>query len=148
MKHKAATTVAQYLASLPKERRDVIAAVRAMIRRHLPKGYTEGMNLGMIGYAVPLRRYPDTYNGQPLCFAGLAANKNGYSLYLMSAYQNASHAKTLKDAFKKAGKKLDMGKSCIRFRSADDLPLDAIGKLIAATPVEAFIAQYEASRRR
>lgn len=148
MASSSAATVEQYLEELPEERRAVLAAVRDVIRRHLPKGYTETMGWGMISYGIPLSRYPDTYNKQPLCYAALAAQKHACSLYLMGAYGDPALAERLREAFAAAGKRLDMGKSCIRFKRADDLPLEAIGEIVAAVPVKAFIAQYEASRRK
>lgn len=146
MVSSAAKTVDGYLDSLPPERRVVMSAVRDVVRRHLPDGYGETMEYGMIGYAIPLERYPNTYNGQPLCYAALAAHKSHYSLYLMSAYGADVQADRLKEAFARAGKKLDMGKSCVRFKSLDDLPLPAIGELVASTTPEQFVAQYEAAR--
>ena len=142
----AARTVDEYLAQLPPERRAIISAVRDVILKHLPSGYEEAPAFGMIGYAIPLERYPDTYNGQPLCYAGLAAQKNFNALYLMHAYQDAASAARLAAAFKRIGKPLDMGKSCIRFQRIEDLPLDAIGKFIAERSVDAFIADHEAVR--
>ena len=141
-----ATTVDEYLAELPAERRAVVSAVRDVVRRNLPKGYTETMGFGMIGYGVPLARYPNTYNGQPLCYAAIAAQKNHYALYLMDAYSNPKRTAELEAVFERAGKRLDMGKSCVRFKSLADLPLDEIGKFIAAKPVDDFIAQYEKAR--
>ena len=132
-----AKTPAAYLKELPADRRREIARVRDMVRKHLPDGYRETMNWGMITYEVPLDRHPKTNNGQPLCYAALAAQKNYLSLYLMPV--DAAALARLKAAFVKAGKKLDMGKSCIRFKRADDLPLDAIGAEIAAVPVETFV---------
>jgi uncharacterized protein YdhG (YjbR/CyaY superfamily) len=143
-----AATVADYLAELPADRRRTISAVRAVIRKSLPKGYKESVGYGMICYAVPLSTYADTYNGQPLCYAALASQKNYCALYLMNVYGDTQTAKAFRDGFKKAGKKLDMGKSCVRFKTADDLPLDVIGKTIAATPVTAFIGQYERARKK
>jgi uncharacterized protein YdhG (YjbR/CyaY superfamily) len=143
-----ATTVAAYLAELPADRLKTISTVRAVVRKHLPKGYKESIGYGMICYTVPLATYPDTYNGQPLCYAALAAQKQKCSLYLMNVYGDGPTAKAFKEGFKKAGKKLDMGKSCVRFKTADDLPLDVIGKTIAATPMKEFIAQYERSRKK
>jgi len=142
----AATSVEEYLAELPEDRRTVVTALRRLVRKHLPKGFRETVSFGMLAYGVPLERYPTTYNGQPLCYVALAAQKNYFSLYLMGAYQDPKQATALKRAFQAAGKKLDMGKSCLRFKSVDDLPLDAIGQLIAGTSVDDFIAQYEASR--
>lgn len=145
MASSRASTVAQYLKELPAERRRVIAAVRSVIRRNLPSGYRETMNWGMIAYEVPLSRCPDTYNGQPLCYAALAAQKIYCAVYLMSVYQDPKRLAALKAAFKKAGKKLDMGKSCVRFRTLEDLPLEAIGDAVAAVPVEKFIEFFEKS---
>jgi hypothetical protein len=141
-------TVADYVAGLPSDRRKAFSRVRAVIRKNLPKGYRESVGYGMICYGVPLSTYPDTYNGLPLCYAALAAQKNYFALYLMSVYGDAAQAKALKAAFAKAGKKLDMGKSCVRFKTLDDLPLDAIGRVIAATPVKTFIERYERVKRR
>jgi uncharacterized protein YdhG (YjbR/CyaY superfamily) len=143
-----ATTIAGYLAELPAERRKTISAVRAVVRKHLPKGYKESVGYGMICYSVPLSTYPETYNGQPLCYAALAAQKNYCAIYLMNVYGDTPTAKAFKDGFKKAGKKLDMGKCCVRFKTAADLPLDVIGKTIAATPVKAFIEKYEKAGKR
>jgi uncharacterized protein YdhG (YjbR/CyaY superfamily) len=143
-----ATTVADYLAELPEERRRTISAVRAVVRKSLPKGYRESIGYGMICYTVPLSTYPDTYNGQPLCYAALAAQKNYCALYLMNVYGDSATAKAFRDGFKRAGKKLDMGKSCVRFKTARDLPLDVIGKTIAATPVREFVEKYEKARKK
>ena len=148
MATSTAATVEAYLAGLPEERRAVVAAVRDVVRRHLPEGYQETMNWGMISYEIPLERYPTTYNGQPLAYAALAAQKHHYALYLLGAYADPAQAARLAAAFAAAGKKLDLGKSCLRFRRLDDLPLDAIGEAIASTPPEALIARYEAARRR
>lgn len=141
-----AATVEEYLQELPDDRRAVVSAVRDAVLRHLPAGYEESMAFGMIGYGIPLARYPDTYNGQPLSFAAIAAQKNHYALYLVCAYQDPAQEQALREAFAAAGKKLDMGKSCIRFKGLDDLPLEDIGRIIAATPPDAFIARYEAAR--
>ena len=143
-----ATTVADYLAELPADRRRTISAVRAVIRKSLPKGYKESVGYGMICYSVPLSTYPDTYNGQPLCYAALAAQKSYYALYLMSIYGDTRRSKAFKAAFAKAGKKLDIGKSCVRFRALNDLPLDVIGREIASTSVDAFIASVERAHPR
>jgi hypothetical protein len=143
-----ATTVEEYLAWLPEDRRKVISKVRSVIRKHLPKGYEEKVTYGIISYQVPLKTLPDTYNGQPLCYAALAAQKNHNALYLMCAYGDAKQRAKLEQAFKTAGKKLDMGKACVRFKSAEDLPLPAIGKLIAAVPPAKYMATYEAARKR
>jgi hypothetical protein len=106
------------------------------------------MAYGMIGWGVPLSRFPNTDNGLPLCYAGLAAQKNYNSLYLLAAYGDPRQKRKLVEGFKKAGKKLDMGKSCIHFRTVEDLPLDLIAEVVAAVPVEKYIQIYEDSRRR
>ncbi|HEU4560194.1 MAG TPA: DUF1801 domain-containing protein [Longimicrobium sp.] len=146
MAKSAASTVDEYLAELPDDRRQALSAVREVVLRNLPEGYREMMTFGMIGYGIPLERYPDTYNGQPLAFAALAAQKNYNALYLTCVYQDSEQERELRDGFKAAGKKLDMGKSCIRFKQPGDLALDAIGRIIATTPPERFIQQYEAAR--
>ena len=148
MVSSAAKTVKQYLEELPAERRAAIAAVRRTIRRHLPAGYQEIMNWGMIAYEIPLSRHADTYNGQPLMYAALAAQKNYCALYLMAVYSDAARLGRLRKAFKDAGLKLDMGKSCVRFQTAQDLPLECIGELIAEIPVDAYIARYVKSRQQ
>lgn len=140
-------TVAAYLAELPDERRQAIAAVLHLVNRHLPKGYVEAMGYGMITWQIPLARYPDTYNQQPLAPVALAAQKNHFALYLMCAYADSAADRGLRAAYATAGKRLDMGKSCLRFKSADDLLPDAIASLLAATTVERYIEQYEVSRR-
>src|SRR5262245_46822565 len=134
-----ATTVAKYLAELPEDRRAALKAVRAVIQKHLPKGYVEGMDYGYIAWTVPLSVYPDTYNGQPLCYAALASQKNHMALYLMCAYGDGPLKKKLEAGFKAAGKKLDMGKACIRFKKLDDLPLDVIGEIAGAVPMKRYV---------
>lgn len=148
MARSAATTVEGYLDELPTDRRADVAALRELVLRRLPAGYEERMNWGMISYELPLARYPDTYNGQPLVYAALAAQKGFYAVYLTGAERNADAMQRLRDAFAAAGTKLDMGKSCLRLKRLDDVPLDAIGDVIASLPPEAFIDSYEASRSR
>lgn len=138
-----AKTVAQYLASLPPEKRKVVAAVRKTFKPYVPKGYEEKISWGMITYQIPLHRYADTYNGAPMMFASIGAQKHHYGLYLMCAYVNKETTDGIKRAFKKAGKKLNMGKACIRFKKLDDLPLDAIGKVVAKISVDKYIKHYE-----
>ena len=148
MQNKTAKSPDEYLADLPADRRASIAAVRAVVRKNLPKGYSEFVSWGMLNYGIPLSRFPNTYNGQPLCYAAIAAQKNYCSLYLMSVYGDKKHEARLRDGFKAAGKKLDMGKSCVRFKSPEDLPLDVVGELIASVSVEKWIAIYEQSRKK
>jgi hypothetical protein len=143
-----AKTAEEYLDELPEERREVVAAVRKLIRKNLPKGFEESVNWGMLSYEVPLKVLPDTYNGQPATYVALAAQKNYYALYLMGAYSDPEKEKELRDAFRKAGKKLDMGKSCVRFKKLDDLPLEAIGKIIGKTTLKEYVATYEAGRAK
>ena len=146
MVRSSAQSVDAYLAELPEDRRAVVTELRELIRKHLPKGYDEAVNWGMLCYHIPLERYPDTYNGQPLGYVALASQKNHYALYLTGAYMDPAQEKMLADGFAKAGKKLDMGKSCLRFRKLEDLPMDVLAKVIAATPPEKYIAAYERSR--
>ena len=141
-----AATVADYLSELPAHRRADIERVRDIINDALPCGYREGIGYGMIGWVIPLERYPDTYNRQPLAYAGLAAQKNYNSLYLNCVYASKQRAERLQAAFAAAGKKIDMGKSCIRFRNADELALDAIRTEIASTEPDEFIRIYEEAR--
>jgi uncharacterized protein YdhG (YjbR/CyaY superfamily) len=139
-----AATVDEYLAKLPEDRRAVVSAVRKMVKRHLPKGYVERAAWGMLGYLVPIAKSGPTYNDQPLCYAGIAAQKHHYSLYLTAAYMDPALTKQLQDAFKAEGKKLDMGKSCVRFKSLDAIPLEALGSIVAAVPMKQFIERYQA----
>jgi len=138
-----AKTVAEYLAGLTPERRSMIETVRQVIPENLPLGYEEAMNWGMITYQVPLKTYPDTYNGQPLMYAALASQKNHLALYLMSIYSSAGRRREFEAAWKATGKRLDVGESCVRFRKLEDLPLELIGSTIAAIDVPTFIAGYE-----
>ena len=148
MVQSKAATAEEYLAQLPEERRDVMTSVLKIVRKHLPKGYVEEMNWGAITWAVPLAKYPDTYNGQPLCYAALAAQKNHYALYLMGAYMDPQNTQAVQDAFARAGKKLDMGKSCVRFKKLDDLPLDELGPIVASMPPAELIKNYEKSHKK
>jgi hypothetical protein len=142
-----AASVESYLAELPDERRAALAVVRAVILEHLPAGFEEGMQYGMIGYYVPLARYPVTYNGEPLGVAGLASQKRHMSLYLMGIYAE-DDASWFRKRWETTGKKLDMGKGCVRFRRLEELPLDVVGEAVARTSVDDFIAAYERSRAR
>ena len=148
MKKTTTTTVAGYLKELPADRRAEIEPVLQVMRSNMPKGYQEAMAYGMITWAVPLSIYPDTYNKQPLCYAGLVSNKSSLTLHLMPVYGSKPHLQKLKDGFKAAGKKLDIGKACIRFKRADDLALDAIGDVVASVPVDRFVMTAELARRR
>lgn len=141
-----AATPDAYLASLPPERRQALTALRDVIRANLPAGYEEGMQYGMIGYFVPLERFPDTYNGQPLGLAAMASQKGYMSLYLNTVYGDPETDRWFRERYAASGKKLDMGKSCVRFRGLDDLALDLIGETIARVPVDRYVERYRAVR--
>jgi hypothetical protein len=141
-------TIEDFLAALPEDRRQVMAKLRQLVKKSLPKGYEEQLGYGMICYVIPLDQYPKTYNGQPLCYVALAAQKNHYSLYLTGPYMQPEQAEALQHAFLAAGKKLDMGQSCLRFKKLEDLPLEAVEKVIGGIPPESFIESYETSRAR
>lgn len=138
-----AKTVTEYLGSLPPERRREMAVVRKLVKAHLPKGYKEVMNWGMICWEVPESRYPRLHNAQPLCYAALAAQKHYCSLYLTGAYMFQEQAAAIKAGFKAEGKRPDMGKCCVRFKTSDALPLATLGKVIAAIPPGMLILRYE-----
>jgi uncharacterized protein YdhG (YjbR/CyaY superfamily) len=142
-----ATTVEGYLAELPADRREAIETVRAVILKNLPAGYEEVMNWGMITYEVPLATYPDTYNKQPLMFAALASQKNHMGVYLTGIYISHEARDEFETAYRATGKRFDVGKSCVRFRKLEDLPLELIGETIASIPVDRLIARFEESGR-
>ena len=148
MARSAATTADAYVAELPEERRALVAAARDLVNRHLPAGYRETMASGMIAWSIPLADYPTTYNGEPLMYAALASQKQHVALYLMGVYADGAEERALREAYAAAGKTLDMGKSCLRFRRWEDVVPEAVGRVIAATPPAAFVAAYEASRRK
>jgi len=146
-----ATTVEEYLNELPEDRRQQIKKVRKVILDNLPNGYEEVMNWGMIAYEVPLEVYPDTYNKKPLMYAALASQKNHMAVYLSGLYMYDDKQKSFEDEYRETGKRFDMGKSCVRFRKLDDLPLELIGKTIASLPMDTFVADVKeifASRGR
>jgi hypothetical protein len=149
MQSKAAT-VAEYLASLPPDRRQAVEAVRQVMLKNLDKDFVEGMGYGMMGYSVPHSVYPAGYHcdpKQPLPYAGIASQKQGISIYLMSLYiggaAGAAETRWFTEAWAKTGKKLDMGKSCIRFKRIEDVPLDVIGEAIRRVPAKLYIQRYE-----
>jgi hypothetical protein len=131
-----ASTVEEYLNELPPERREVISRVRDVILSNLPAGYQETMNWGMIAYEVPLERYPETYNKQPLMYMALAAQKNHYAVYSSGVYMDPLGESWVQSEFEKAGKKLDA------------LPLEVVGRITGAHEVDQFIQAYEKSRKR
>lgn len=141
-----ATTVEQYLAALPEDRRAAIQAVRQVILENLDAGYEEGMQYGMIGYYVPHRVFPAGYHGdpkQPLPYVSLGSQKNYMALYLMAVYGDEKLLAWFTEAWKKAGKKLDMGKACVRFKKLEDVPLSVIGEVIRRVPAKAYIERYQ-----
>jgi hypothetical protein len=147
------TTVAAYLNSLTPEKRAVIEEARAFVGKHLPKGYAEFVNWGVINWGIPLEEFPDTYNGQPLCYVGLGAHKSYNSLYLMGVYETTNgeytspfSEKLLVDAFRKAGKKLDMGKCCLHFQKLDDLELTSVAQVIAMSTPKQYLAYYKRAK--
>jgi Domain of unknown function (DU1801) len=145
-----ATTVEQYLSGLPADRRAALEAVRKVLLANLDKDYEEGMQYGMIGYYVPHRVFPAGYHcdpRQPLPFAGLASQKNHMSLYLMCVYGQAPLAQWFREAWAKTGKKLDMGKACVRFKKVEDLALDVIGEAIRRVPVKRYLQQCAEAMR-
>ena len=142
----SATTVSAYLKTLPADRRRALSAVRKVIHQHLPMGYEEAMNWGMITYQVPLRTCPDTYNGQPLMYAALASQKRYMAVGLSGIYTSPDTYRAFEKAYRATGKRWDVGKSCVRFRTLDDLPLELIGQSIASMSVEAFVRRVTAAR--
>jgi hypothetical protein len=147
MVSSTATTPEDYLAGLPEDRAALLSAVRRVIQEHLPPGYEEGMEFGMVSFHVPLDRFADTYNGRPLAYVALAAQKRHCSLYLMCVY-DAQLQHEFAEQWEATGRKLDMGKACIRFRALDDLALDVIADWVARWSVDDLIAAYHAGRGR
>jgi hypothetical protein len=146
----SATTVEEYLQELPEDRRTAISAVREVILANLPKGFVECMGYGMIGYVVPHTLYPAGYHCDPklpLPFANLASQKNHMALYLMTLYGHPETERWFRQAWQTAGKKLDMGKCCVRFKRLEDVPLDVVGRIIARVPVKDYITRFEQAVR-
>ncbi len=141
-----ASTPEQYLAELPEDRRPLVAAVRATVVEHLPDGFEETVAYGMVSYVVPLERFPATYNGQPLGVLALANQKNHVAVYLMGVYADEAERDRFVAAWKATGKKLDMGKSCVRFKRLEDIPLAVVGETIARVEVDRYVEQYHAAR--
>jgi hypothetical protein len=148
MKSKA-TTVEGYLEQLPEDRRDAMRTVRELILKKLPKGYEEVLQYGMLGYVVPLSVFPAGYlnrKNEPLPYVCLASQKNYMSIYMMSVYGEAEAE--FRKEYKATGKRLDMGKCCVRFRKIEDLPLDVIGKAIARYPLKKWIEICTSTRKK
>ena len=141
-------TITQYFAALPKDRRDALKAVRKVIRENLDAGYVEIVQNGAIGYVIPHSVYPPGYHcdpTQPLPYLGLASQKHHMGIYLFCVYSSEAEQRWFREAWAKTGKKLDMGKSCVRFRKIEDVALEVIGKTVKRTPVKKFLAHYEAT---
>ncbi len=135
----SAPTIGKYLADLPPDRREAIGKARQTILDNLPEGYEEVMNWGMITYQVPLEVYPDTYNKKPLMYAALANHKNHMAVYLTGIYMDENLHREFEEKYRETGKRYDVGKSCVRFRKLEDLPLELMGESIGAIPMKEFI---------
>ncbi len=146
MATSTAVTPDEYIASLPDDRREAVATVRDVINRNLPPGYEEGIAYGMIAWWIPLETFADTYNGQPLGLAGIASQKNYISLYLNTVYGDPAEEAWFKERYAESGKKLNMGKSCLRFRRLDEVPLDVIAETIARADLDRTLAHYAEAR--
>jgi uncharacterized protein YdhG (YjbR/CyaY superfamily) len=143
-----ASTVEEYLESLPPDRREAISTLRDVINANLPEGYVEQLEWGMVTWVIPLEDYPDTYNKRPLSYISLASQKNHMALYLMGLYAEGPEESWFRQQYAERGMKLDMGKSCVRFKHLDEVPLDVVGEVVAKIPVGEFLARYEESRKR
>ena len=144
-----AKTVDDYLAELPADRREALEQLRKVFKRSLDKKIVEHMNYGMIGYSVPHSVYPPGYHCDPklpLPFAGMASQKQAISIYLFGLYMDEAEMTAFQKAWKATGKKLDMGKSCIRFKRIEDVPLDLLATTLEGMTVDRFVGTYEASR--
>ena len=142
-----ATTVDQYLSEVPPERQEAMNKLRRVVLKNLPKGFKEAMGYGMMGYCVPHSIYPAGYHcnpKDPLPFAGMASQKNSINFYHMGIYADPKLLKWFTDEYKKTGLgKLDMGKSCIRFKKPENIPYKLIGELCSKITVEKWIETYE-----
>ncbi len=134
-----ASTVEEYITGLSSDRQSAIKAVRKLILENIPEGYQENMNWGMICYEVPMEIYPDTYNGKPLSYIALASQKNYMAIYLMSIYSTEENRKRFEEAYKATGKRYDVGKSCVRFKKLDDLPMPVIAEAIRLIKVDDYV---------
>ncbi len=146
MPRSTATTPDEYIDSLPEDRQEAMRTVADVVRRNLPDGYREGMAYGMIGWFVPLETFADTYNGQPLGLAALASQRHYMSLYLNNVYGDPETERWFRERWARTGKPLDMGKSCVRFRRVEDIPLDVIGEVIRRTDIGTYLRQHREGR--
>ena len=147
--HSGHVDVDAYLEALEPDRRAVLGPVVDLVRSAVPSGYEEAVSHGMPTWSVPLRRLPTTYNGEPLMYAGVAAQKRHSSLYLMGLYADPESGRDeeFRRRWTATGRKLDLGKSCLRFRTPDDLDADLVREVLGALSVDEFVALYERSRR-
>lgn len=147
-----ANTIDQYIADLPEDRQKTVEELRKVINKNIPKGFHEEMNYGMIGYVVPHSLYPDGYHCDPklpLPFLAMASQKNSINIYHMGIYADPALLKWFTTEFPKhSTKKLDMGKSCIRFKKAEDIPFKLIGELVSKMSVKDWIAMYEKNYKK
>ncbi len=141
-------TPESYIAGLAPGRQELVASIRETVNANLDSGFQELVDFGMIAWCVPLERYPDTYNGHPLMYAALAAQKRYVSLYLMGIYADPVASQQFQDEYVKTGRKPNMGKSCVRFRKLEDVPLDLIGRAIASHTVESYLEVTQRTTRR
>ena len=145
---KKPTTVDEYLAGLPEDRRTAIEAIRKVINKNLDKKFEEGIQYGMVGYYLPHSHYPAGYHcspDQPLPFASVASQKNHIGLYLFCIYCSEESKDQFREEWLATGKKLDMGKSCVRIKKLEDLPLEVLGRAIKRATAKRFVAAYEAA---
>ena len=146
MVQSRATTVSAYLKALPSDRRQALETIRTLIKQNTDDGIVEMMSYGMIGYHVPLSRYPSGYHcnpSMPLPYAGLASQKNHMSVYMMGIYVDEAEVRQFQAEWKARGKRLDMGKACIRFRKIEDVPLDVLADAFRRMPSDRYIGLYE-----
>ena len=144
---KAPATPEEYLAALPEDRRHALEVLRATILKNLGKGFEEGIQYGMIGYFVPHSVYPNGYHcdpRQPLPFASIASQKSHIGIYLFCIYTEEGEAERFREEWLATGKRLDMGKSCVRVKKIEDVPLDVLGRAIKRATLKRFVASYEA----
>ncbi|HEY4330227.1 MAG TPA: DUF1801 domain-containing protein [Phycisphaerae bacterium] len=137
------TAVEEFIAALPEDRRHAVSAVRTAILKTIPPGYEEMILMGGISYAIPLSRFPKTYNGYPLTIACITSTKSHMAVHLMGIYGSAKLRDWFVAEYKKSGKKFDAGKACVRFKKLEDLPVDLIAQTAGRVSVEQFIAVHE-----
>lgn len=146
MASSSAETVEDYLDELPDDRAEAIGIVRDVIVANLPAGVVEDMSYGMITYTIPLETYPNTYNKKPAMYAALASQKNHMAVYLSGIYGDPEQSHWFRSQYKATGKRMDMGKSCVRFKKLEHLPVDLIGEAIARVSAEDLIEIMERAR--